>query len=82
MMAARRVASDPAFQAKAQEFARDEVAPRVREAVEQAKPVVAETRQRVEKTAKDLRDVARQHPPTDDPKAFVKAAHDRLKGGG
>ena len=78
MMAARRLATDPVVQAKAKEIARDEIAPRVGDAIEQARPVVAGARRRVERAVDDLRDVADDHPPTEDPKAFLKAARSRL----
>ena len=81
-MAAKRAASDPHIQAKAREFARDEVAPRVKDAIERAAPVANRAKKRASAAAGDLREAAREHPPLDDPKAFLADARRRMTRGG
>jgi len=73
-MAAKRAASDPHLQARARRLAEEELVPRVREAAQRAKPAIDEAGQRARQIAGDLRQAAREHPPADDPEAFMRAA--------
>ena len=81
-MAAKRAAADPEIRAKARRFAEDEMVPRVRDAAERARPVLEGARDRTLETVGTLRETAREHPPTEDPKAFLNAAGRKLRRAG
>ena len=81
-MAARRMVSDPVVQAKARELARDEIAPRVGEAVERIQPAVAKEKEKAGSTVEGLREVAAETSPVEKPGAFLKAARERLRNDG
>lgn len=81
-MAARRMVSDPVVQAKARELARDEIAPRVGEAVERMRPAVGKAKAKAGNTMRELRDVAAEASPVENPGAFIKAARDRFRNDG
>ncbi len=78
-MAAKRAASDPKIQAKAHAFARDELAPRVREAAVRAKPAYERAKQETEAVAQGLRRAAAESPPLENPEKFIRRAAERLK---
>ena len=64
LQAARRAAADPRLQAKAADFYQNEVKPRARAAWRETKPRLAAAKQ-------DLKDIARETDPRDDPKGFA-----------
>ena len=71
IQAAQRVAADPRVRAKAAEVIQNEVVPRAEEAWRNTKPKLA--------AAKDeLKDIAREVDPRDDPKAFAAKVKDRF----
>jgi hypothetical protein len=78
-MAAKRAAADPKIQAKAEAFARNELAPRVREAAEWAKPALDRAKREADAMARDLRRVAAKNPPLENPGKFASRAAERLK---
>lgn len=53
-MAAKRAASDPRVQAKAQEVLREEVVPRAREFGKRARPELEKAHKRIKGAARDL----------------------------
>jgi len=53
-MAAKRAASDPRVQAKAQQILRDEVAPRAQEVGRRARPELEKANKRIKGAARDL----------------------------
>ncbi len=77
-MAARRLVSDPVVQEKTREFVQNEVVPRVGQAIDRAQPVVQDTTKKVGRAVGDLRDIATDHPPGEDPKGFLGAARKRF----
>jgi hypothetical protein len=54
-MAAKRAAADPRVQAKAREVLQEEIVPRVRNAVEVAKPEIRRARVNVQRAGHDLK---------------------------
>tara|TARA_R110000868_G_scaffold2764_7_gene19178 strand:+ start:7881 stop:8144 length:264 start_codon:yes stop_codon:yes gene_type:complete len=54
-MAAKRAAADPRVQAKASEVMRDEVVPRVRTAVDLARPEIERARQNVRQAGRNVK---------------------------
>ena len=54
-MAAKRAAADPRVQAKAREVLEDEIVPRVRNAVDVAKPEIGRARDNVRRAGRDIK---------------------------
>ena len=54
-MAAKRAATDPRVQAKARAVVQDEIAPRVRTAVDVAKPEIRRARENVQRAGRDIK---------------------------
>ena len=64
LQAARRAAGDPRVQAKVADIYQNEVKPRARAVWRETKPRLAAAKQ-------DLKDIARETDPRDDPKGFA-----------
>ncbi len=74
LAAARRAATDPRVQAKAADIYQNEVKPRARAAWQETKPRLAAAKQ-------DLKDIARETDPRDDPKGFAVKLKKRFVDG-
>ncbi len=74
LAAARRAAADPRVQAKAAEIYQNEVKPRARAAWRQTKPRLVAAKQ-------DLKHIARETDPRDDPKGFAVKLKKRFVDG-
>ncbi len=71
-LVARRIAADPRVRAKAAEVVEKELRPRIKEAVERARP-------RLEAARDELRDIAREADPRNDPKGFARKLGQRVR---
>lgn len=70
-MAAKRVAADPRVQAKAGEVVREEIAPRVRTAVDVARPEIQRAKENVKRTGQDLKKAVSERPEIRNAKNFL-----------
>lgn len=70
-MAAKRAASDPRVQAKAAEVVRDDIAPRVRAAVNAARPEIQKAKENVQRAGKDMKKSVAAHPSIREAKDFL-----------
>lgn len=61
-MAAKRAAADPRVQAKAREVLEEEVVPRVRTAVQVAKPEIRRARDNVQRAGEDIKKAVSESP--------------------
>lgn len=72
-MAAKRAAADPRVQAKAREVLEEEVVPRVRNAVDTAKPEIRRARDNVRRAGQDIKKAVSES-------AATRRARDFLEG--
>ena len=70
-MAAKRAASDPRVQAKAAEVVRDDIAPRVRAAVDVARPEIKRAKENVQRAGKNISKSVAEHPSVREAKDFL-----------
>ncbi len=71
-LAVRRIAADPRVRAKAAEVVESELKPRIKEAVERARP-------RLEAARDELREIAREADPRRDPAGFARKLGKRVR---
>jgi hypothetical protein len=70
-MAAKRAASDPRVQAKAVEIVRDDIAPRVRGAVDAARPEIQRAKEHVRRAGTDIGKSVAAHPSVRNARDFL-----------
>ena len=70
-MAAKRAAADPRVQAKAREVLEDEVVPRVRVAVDAARPEIRRARENVERAGNRIKKSVPESPATQRARDFL-----------
>lgn len=78
-MAAKRAASDPRVQAKAAEVVRDDIAPRVKAALDVARPELARAKENVQRAGKDIKKSVAEHPSLREAKDFLDGVTKRPK---
>ena len=78
-MAAKRAAADPRVQAKATEVVREEIAPRVRTAIDVASPELQRAKENVQRAGKDLKKAVSERPEIRDAKNFLSGLNKDLK---
>ena len=71
-MAAKRAAADPRVQTKAKEVLQEEVVPRVRGAVDAARPEIRRARENVERAGDKLKKSVSESPATQRARDFLK----------
>lgn len=71
-LAVRRIVADPRVRAKAAEVVETELRPRIKEAVERARP-------RLEAARDEVREIAREADPRSDPAGFARKLGNRVR---
>jgi hypothetical protein len=78
-MAAKRAAADPRVQEKASEVVHEEIVPRVRTAVDAARPEIQRAKENVRRAGQGIRQSVSEHPSMRDAKDFLSGITKRPK---
>lgn len=78
-MAAKRAAADPRVQAKAAEVVREDIAPRVKTAVDVARPEIRRAKENIQRAGEGIGKSVAEHPSVREAKNFLNGIAKRPK---